>query len=248
MNVLSLFDGMSCGQIALDQLGIKVDNYFASEIDEQAISVTLKNYPKTVQVGDITQLDVSTLPIIDLLFGGSPCQSFSNAGNGKGFDGESGLFWEFVRVLKETNPKYFLLENVVMKKEWQDIITEALGVEPIKINSSLVSAGHRKRLYWTNIPNIQQPEDKGVFIEDIITPKMRELFKSTTGDSGTGAGLASISTIASIGGLVGSGAIMNPGVIGAITALGLKAFQYSPFMLKRFNEMIAKKNYRNALK
>ena len=171
MNVLSLFDGMSCGQIALDQLGIKVDNYFASEIDEQAISVTLKNYPKTVQVGDITQLDVSTLPSINLLYGGSPCQSFSNAGNGKGFDGESGLFWEFVRVLKEAKPKYFLLENVVMKKEWQDIITEALGVEPIKINSSLVSAGHRKRLYWTNIPNIKQPEDKRVFIEDIITPE-----------------------------------------------------------------------------
>lgn len=169
MNVLSLFDGMSCGQIALDQLGIKVDNYFASEIDEQAIMVAKKNYPRTTQVGDITQLNVSTLPNIDLVFGGSPCQSFSNAGNGKGFDGESGLFWEFVRVLKEVKPKYFLLENVVMKREWQDIITEALGVEPIKINSSLVSAGHRKRLYWTNIPNIEQPKDKGVIIDDIIT-------------------------------------------------------------------------------
>ena len=171
MNVLSLFDGMSCGQIALDQLGIKVDNYFASEIDTQAISVTKKNYPSTIQVGDITKLNTDTLPKIDLLFGGSPCQSFSSAGNGKGFDGESGLFWEFVRVLRETKPKYFLLENVVMKKEWQDIITDALGVEPIKINSSLVSAGHRRRLYWTNIPNVEQPTDKGIIIDDIVTPE-----------------------------------------------------------------------------
>ena len=169
MNVLSLFDGMSCGQIALDRLGIKVDNYFASEIDNDAINVTQRNYPKTNQLGDITKLDTSILPSIDLLFGGSPCQSFSNAGNGKGFDGESGLFWEFVRVLRECNPKYFLLENVVMKREWQDIITKSLGVEPIKINSSLVSAGHRKRLYWTNIPNIEQPEDRGVIINDVIT-------------------------------------------------------------------------------
>ena len=179
MNVLSLFDGMSCGQIALDQLGIKVDNYFASEIDEQAISVTLKNYPKTVQVGDITQLDVSTLPSINLLYGGSPCQSFSNAGNGKGFDGESGLFWEFVRVLKEAKPKYFLLENVVMKKEWQDTITEALGVEPIKINSSLVSAQNRNRLYWTNIPNVYQPKDKGVSLQDILFRDVDEKYYLT---------------------------------------------------------------------
>jgi len=171
MNVLSLFDGMSCGQIALDRLGVKVDNYFASEIDNDAINVTQRNYPKTNQLGDITKLDTSILPSIDLLFGGSPCQSFSNAGNGKGFDGESGLFWEFVRVLRECNPKYFLLENVVMKKEWQDIITKSLGVEPIKINSSLVSAGHRKRLYWTNIPNVEQPKDKGVIMSDVITPE-----------------------------------------------------------------------------
>ena len=140
---------MSCGQIALDKLGIKVDNYFASEIDEEAIKVTQHNYPNTKQVGDVINLKDSGLPKIDLLIGGSPCQSFSNAGNGSGFDGESKLFWEYVRLLKETKPNYFLLENVVMKKEWQDIITEAVGFEPIKINSSLVSAGHRKRLYWT---------------------------------------------------------------------------------------------------
>jgi len=168
MNVLSLFDGMSCGQIALDKLGIKVDNYFASEIDEEAIKVTQHNYPNTKQVGDVINLKDSGLPKIDLLIGGSPCQSFSNAGNGSGFDGESKLFWEYVRLLKETKPNYFLLENVVMKKEWQDIITEAVGFEPIKINSSLVSAGHRKRLYWTNIPNIEQPKDKGILLKDIV--------------------------------------------------------------------------------
>jgi len=168
MNVLSLFDGMSCGQIALNKLGIKYDNYFASEIDKYAIQVTQKNYPNTKQIGSITDVKGEYLPKIDLLFGGSPCQSFSNAGNNKGFDGQSGLFWEFVRLLKETKPKYFMLENVKMKKEWEKVITDALGVEPILINSSLVSAAHRKRLYWTNIPNIEQPKDKGIFIEDIV--------------------------------------------------------------------------------
>lgn len=128
LNVLSLFDGMSCGQIALERAGIKVNNYFASEIDEKAIYITQKNFPNTKQLGSITELKGSDLPKIDLLFGGSPCQSFSSFGNGKGFNGKSGLFWEFVRVLNETNPTYFLLENVVMKKEWGNIITEALGV------------------------------------------------------------------------------------------------------------------------
>jgi len=168
MNVLSLFDGMSCGQIALNKLGIKYDNYFASEIDKYAIQVTQKNYPNTKQIGSVLDLKGEDLPKIDLLFGGSPCQSFSNAGNGKGFEGKSGLFWEFARVLNEVKPKYFLLENVKMKQEWKDIISKELGVEPIEINSSLVSAAHRRRLYWTNIPNIEQPKDKGVFIEDII--------------------------------------------------------------------------------
>jgi len=168
MNVLSLFDGMSCGQIALERAGIKVDNYYASEIDKFAIQVTQKKYPNTKHIGSVIDVKGSNLPEIDLLIGGSPCQSFSNAGNGKGFDGKSGLFWEYVRVLKETKPKYFLLENVNMKKDWKDIISNALGVKPIAINSSLVSAAHRKRLYWTNITNITQPKDKEIYIEDIV--------------------------------------------------------------------------------
>jgi len=167
-NVLSLFDGMSCGQIALNKLGIKYDNYYASEIDEPAMSVTQFNYPNTIQMGSITELQSSQLPKIDLLFGGSPCQSFSNAGNGTGFDGKSGLFYDYVRLLKECKPTYFLLENVKMKKEWQDIISEELGVQPIKINSNLVSAQNRERLYWTNIPVVGQPEDKQIYIEDIL--------------------------------------------------------------------------------
>jgi DNA-cytosine methyltransferase len=168
MNVLSLFDGLSCGQIALNRVGIKYEKYYASEIDKHAIKVTQHNYPNTIQLGSITELKGSDLPKIDLLFGGSPCQSFSSAGTRSGFDGKSGLFWEYVRVLNEVKPTYFLLENVVMKKEWEDVITEALGVEPIKINSSLVSAQNRVRLYWTNIPNISQPEDKNVNLVDIL--------------------------------------------------------------------------------
>ena len=168
MNVLSLFDGMSCGQIALDKLGIKVDNYFASEIDKYAMKVALKNYPKTRHVGSVEFVNGSNFPKIDLLIGGSPCQGFSFAGKQLNFeDPRSKLFFEFVRVLKETKPKYFFLENVKMKKEYQDIISEYLGCEPVIINSSLVSAQNRVRLYWTNIPNITQPKDKGVFIKDI---------------------------------------------------------------------------------
>jgi DNA (cytosine-5)-methyltransferase 3A len=167
-NVLSLFDGMSCGQIALNKVGIQYDNYYASEIDEPAISVTQFNYPNTIQMGSITELQSSQLPKIDLLFGGSPCQSFSNAGNGTGFDGKSGLFYDYVRLLKECKPTYFLLENVKMKKEWQDIISEELGVQPIKINSNLVSAQNRERLYWTNIPVVGLPDDKQIYIEDIL--------------------------------------------------------------------------------
>ena len=168
MNVLSLFDGISAGQVALERAGIKVDNYYASEIDKYAIQVTMKNYPNTIQVGDVVSLDVSNLPKIDLLIGGSPCQSFSTAGNGKGFNGKSGLFWEYVRILKEVKPTYFMLENVVMKKEWEDIITEALGVKPIKINSRLLSAQNRPRLYWTNINNIDEPNDKEIKMIDVL--------------------------------------------------------------------------------
>jgi len=167
MNVLSLFDGMSCGQLALNRAGIKYDNYYASEIDKFAIKVTQHNFPNTIQLGDVTK--VSNLEDIYLLIGGSPCQGFSFAGRQLNFDDlRSKLFFEYVRILKEYKPKYFLLENVMMKQEYQDVITEHLGVEPIKINSSLVSAQNRKRLYWTNIPNVTQPEDKCIFLKDII--------------------------------------------------------------------------------
>ena len=168
MNVLSLFDGMSCGQIALDKLGIKVDNYFASEIDKYAMQVTQKNYPNTKQIGNVINVKGVDLPKIDLLYGGSPCQSFSLAGDGSGFDGKSKLFWEFVRLLKETKPTYFLLENVKMKKEWERVITNALGIEPVLINSRILSAQNRPRLYWTNIPNIKQPNDLGIVLSDIL--------------------------------------------------------------------------------
>ena len=169
MNVLSLFDGMSCGQIALDQLGIHVDKYFAAEIDPYAMRVTQNNFPETVHLGDVTKVFAKDLPQIDLLLGGSPCQGFSFAGKQLNFnDPRSALFFEYVRLLKECNPKYFLLENVRMKKEYQDVITEHLGVEPIMINSALVSAQNRVRLYWTNIPNITQPEDKGIVLKDIL--------------------------------------------------------------------------------
>lgn len=169
INVLSLFDGMSCGQIALDKLGIKVNNYFASEIDKYAIQVTMANYPNTKHIGDVTEVKGSDLPKIDLLIGGSPCQGFSFAGKQLNFeDPRSKLFFEFVRLLKETKPKYFLLENVLMKKEYEQIITDHLGVEPIFINSALVSAQNRKRLYWTNIPNVNEPTDKGILLQDIV--------------------------------------------------------------------------------
>lgn len=170
MNVLSLFDGMSCGQIALERIGVKVDNYYASEIKKHAIQTTQKNYPNTIQVGDVTELKGSDLPKIDLFIGGSPCQDFSRANKTKkGLDGEkSGLFWEYVRLLKETKPTYFLLENVRMKKEWQDIISEELGVQPVRINSSLVSGMLRDRFYWTNIPFDTEIKDKGIRLSDII--------------------------------------------------------------------------------
>lgn len=170
MNVLSLFDGMSCGQIALNQLGYKINNYFASEIDKDAMKIAKKNFPNMQHIGDVTKVKGSELPKIDLLIGGSPCQGFSFAGKQLNFnDPRSALFFEFVRLLKETNPKYFLLENVRMKTEYQDVITEHFNwIEPIAINSSLVSAQNRNRLYWTNIPNVEQPEDKGILLKNIF--------------------------------------------------------------------------------
>ena len=171
MNVLSLFDGMSCGQIALNKLGIDYDKYFACEIDKYAMQVTQHNFPDTIQLGDVQFVTKETFGTqkIDLVIGGSPCQGFSFAGKQLNFeDPRSALFFEFVRLVKELKPKYFLLENVKMKKEYQNVITQYMGVEPIEINSALVSAQNRRRLYWTNIPNVEHPEDKGIVLRDII--------------------------------------------------------------------------------
>lgn len=168
MNILSLFDGMSCARVALDRAGITVDNYYASEIDKYAISVAQKNYPSTIQLGDVTKVNCDYADI-DLLVGGSPCQGFSFAGKGLAFDDpRSKLFFEFVRIFKQTQPKYFLLENVRMKKEYQDVISNLLGVEPICINSALVSAQNRVRYYWTNIPGVVQPDDKGTLLKHVL--------------------------------------------------------------------------------
>ena len=181
INVLSLFDGISTGFQSIKELGYDA-NYYASEIDEDAVLVAKKNHPTLIPIGDVTkvryengilyygenkQLDVGK---VDVLIGGSPCQDLSNQNRDrKGLDGDkSSLFFDYIRLLKETNPKYFLLENVVMKKKDEEIIDELLGVKSIKINSNLVSAQNRVRLYWTNIPNIKQPKDKGILLQDII--------------------------------------------------------------------------------
>jgi len=169
MNVLSLFDGMSCGQLALKKAGISYDNYYASEIDEHAMTIAQMNFPKTIQVGNVVDLNAKKLPKIDLLIGGSPCQGFSMAGKQLNFkDERSKLFFEFVRLLNELKPKYFLLENVKMKKDYRDIISSYLNVECIEIDSSLLSAQNRKRLYWTNVPNIKQPKDKKVSLKKVL--------------------------------------------------------------------------------
>lgn len=204
MNILSLFDGMSCGQQALERAGIKVTNYFASEIDKHAIKVTMANYPNTIQLGSVVDVDGYSLPKIDLLIGGSPCQSFSFAGKRKGmatkcdteiltlehylqlklegfeFEGQSYLFWEYMRLLNECKPKYFLLENVEMGEKWERVLSKAIGINGIHINSALVSAQNRKRIYWTNIGHepgglfgdlvckIEQPKDRGVLLKDIL--------------------------------------------------------------------------------
>ncbi|CAB4215361.1 Dcm Site-specific DNA methylase [uncultured Caudovirales phage] len=211
-NVLSLFDGMSCGQQALQRAGLKVDNYFASEIDKYAIQVTMANYPNTKQLGSVTQVDGYSLPKIDLMLGGSPCQSFSFAGKRKGmstkceteiltlehylqlksdgfeFEGQSYLFWEYMRLLNECKPTYFLLENVEMGEKWEKVLSKAIGVNGIHINSALVSAQNRRRLYWTNIGMesrglfgymesiIEQPKDKGILLKDILESEVDEKY------------------------------------------------------------------------
>lgn len=216
INVLSLFDGMSCGQIALNRAGIKYDKYFASEIDKFAIQVTQKNYPNTIQLGSVTEVDVSNLEPIDLLIGGSPCQSFSFAGKRNGmtttcneeiytldrylelksdgfqFEGESYLFWEYMRILNDIrkyNPGVlFLLENVQMGNKWERILSEAIGIFGVHINSALVSAQNRRRIYWTNIrvreeglfgelhSDIPQPEDRGILLKDILEDSVDEKY------------------------------------------------------------------------
>lgn len=171
MNVLSLFDGINCGKVALERAGIKVDSYFSSEIDPYAIQINKKNHPNVVHLGDVTKWREWNLPKIDLIIGGSPCQGFSVAGKKLNFDDpRSKLFFEFAKIVDSYKPKNFLLENVRMKKESEQIITDYMGVEPIKINSALVSAQNRVRLYWTNIPNVTQPEDKGILLKDILLP------------------------------------------------------------------------------
>lgn len=212
MNVLSLFDGISCGQVALNRAGIKYDNYFASEIDKHAMKVTMKNFPNTKQLGSVVDVKSESLPQIDLLIGGSPCQSFSFAGKRKGmstkdeqeiltleqylklksesyeFEGQSYLFWEYMRLLTELKPKYFLLENVYMEEKWERVLSFTIGVKPLRINSNLVSAQNRKRLYWTNIGMvegglfgeaesiIQQPIDKKIFLKDILESNVDEKY------------------------------------------------------------------------
>lgn len=183
MNILSLFDGMSCGQIALNRLGVKVDKYYSSELDKYAIKVTQKNFPNTIQLGDVTKwrewdIDWSS---IDLLQGGSPCQGFSFAGKQLAFnDPRSKLFFVYVDILnhiKQHNPNVkFLLENVRMKKEYLDVISEHLGVQPVLINSALVSAQNRHRYYWTNLGEIQQPEDKFIWLRHILQDEVDEKY------------------------------------------------------------------------
>lgn len=169
LNVLSLFDGISCGQLALRAAKAEVGAYFASEVDKHAISVTQSRFPSTTQLGDVRGVSGADLPKIDLLLGGSPCQGFSFAGKQLNFDDpRSALFFEFVRVMREVKPLYFLLENVKMKSACADVISEALGVRPTLINSSLVSAQNRERLYWTNLDFGGPPDDKGVALRDIL--------------------------------------------------------------------------------
>lgn len=181
INVLSLFDGISCGHVALNRANIKTNAYYASEIDKYAIQITQKHYPNTIQLGNVMDIDNWQLPKIDLLMGGSPCQDLSIAKrNRQGLNGEkSRLFFKYVEALEKFNPTYFLLENnASMPRDAKDTISEILGIQPILINSALVSAQQRKRLYWTNIPNVEQPEDKQIMLQDILESGIIDKTKS----------------------------------------------------------------------
>jgi DNA-cytosine methyltransferase len=199
MKILSLFDGMSVAQQALKDAGIKVDTYYASEIDEYAISVTQSNFPDTIQVGSVVDLVAHTEPF-DLLIGGSPCQDLSIAKKGReGLSGaRSGLFWEYVRIRDENLPEYFILENVAsMPKEAKETISEALGVQPVMINASLVSAQNRKRLFWVGKYNgqkyeqveIPQPEDRVILLKDILESDVDEKYFVNVSDKYKNKGL-----------------------------------------------------------
>jgi len=216
--VISLFDGMSCGQLALDRVGINIETYYASEIDKYAMQVTQHNYPNTIHIGSVLDITIERIGkfeillngkyIIDttklILIGGSPCQGFSFAGTMSGsstecnidvttleqyldlksknfkFKGQSYLFWEYVRVLRDVKPMYYFLENVKMVKKWKGMFNDAMSHEPDIINSALVSAQNRVRLYWTNIPGVTQPDDKGIFIKDILEDEVDEKFYIST--------------------------------------------------------------------
>lgn len=205
MNVLSLFDGMSCGRITLSELGIPVEKYYASEVDKFAIKATMQNFPDTIQLGDVRELEVSRLDKIDLIIGGSPCTNLSMSGKRKGlstkegmevldlqtylelkengfeFEGQSYLFWEYIRIYHELiergdNPKFFL-ENVEMGKKWESVFNETMGRKGIHINSALVSAQNRRRIYWTDIhDDIPQPEDRGILLRDILEEEVDEKY------------------------------------------------------------------------
>lgn len=185
ISVLSLFDGMSCGRIALNKARIPIKHYLASEIKPHAIKVSKANWEDVTHIGDVTKIESETLPIIDLLIGGSPCQDFSIGRTGQGLArhglrGErSGLFMQYLRLLEECDPKWFLLENVSMPPESERIISKLLGVSPIEINSNLVSYQNRKRLYWTNIPIERLPRDRGISFQDYkdTDPEYLDQFK-----------------------------------------------------------------------
>jgi hypothetical protein len=180
VNVLSLFDGMSCGRAALESAGFKVDKYFASEIDKNAMAVSAYNYPDIIQIGDVCKVDVRKIGGVDVLMGGSPCQNFSRANSErKGLLGDkSSLFYQYVKLYKDLKPKYFLLENVIMDKFFEDQVSEIFQLNPIRINSCLVSAQLRDRLYWTNIPVVGMPEDKNINLQSILTDGYTDRVKS----------------------------------------------------------------------